>query len=118
MEQGLGALNTATAMPAASTTTSESNIEQQSTDETISSAVTVVPCDDMMDLLRAIEMSRLQAVRETEQNTYRPHLNNTMSSFLHSNSKMHYFDDLQQAIELSMMDKTNEASPLEASGES
>lgn len=116
MEQGLVALNAASAMPTASTATSESNIEQQSTDETMSSVVAVVPCDDMMDLLRAIEMSRLQGVRETEQNIYRPHMNSAMSSVLQSNSKMHYFDDLQQAIELSMTNVVDEVSALEASG--
>jgi hypothetical protein len=116
MEQGLVAMNTASAMPTASTATSESNIEQQSTDETMSSVVAVLPCDDMMDLLRAIEMSRLQAVRENEQNIFRPHMNSAMSSVLHSNSKMDYFDDLQHAIELSMMNTGEEASSLEAAG--
>lgn len=105
MEQGLVSLNTTAAITSASTTisvsTNDSTTNQQTTDDNLSPVVVVAPSDDVMDLLRAIEMSRLQAVRENEQNIYRPNANNN-SSTLNTNDKMEYFNDLQQAIELSL----------------
>jgi len=105
MEQGLVTLNGTTAITSTSTTTSvstnDSTIDQQNTDDDdLSPVVVVVPSDDVMDLLRAIEMSRLQSVRENEQNTYRSNTN--QNTILSTNDKMEYFNDLQQAIELSL----------------
>ncbi len=117
MEQGLVTTNSPTAVTSASTVTNESTFVQHNLDQNISPAVVVVvPCDDMMDLLRAIEMSRLQAVRENEQNIYRPNTNNN-SSVLNTTDKIEYFNDLQQAIELSLQIKnelelTNETTSL------
>lgn len=110
MEQGLVSLNNSTSTPPpASTSPSNSRIDHQITDDNpspVAAVVVVAPSDDVMDLLRAIEMSRLQAVRENEQNIYRPNTNNTLIS--NTNDKMEYFNDLQQAIELSLRTKTNE----------
>jgi len=104
MEQGLVSLNGSTAIASISTTTTvstnDSTIDQQNTDDDLSSVVVVVPSDDVMDLLRAIEMSRLQSVRDNEQNTYRSNTN--QNTILSTNDKMEYFNDLQQAIELSL----------------
>jgi len=121
MEQGLVSLNGTLAIHSISATASvpknDSTIEQQTTDDNISS-VTAVPSDDVMDLLRAIEMSRLQSVRENEQNMYRSNTNNNdQNSILSTNDKIEYFNDLQQAIELSLRIKnekqlTNETTSL------
>jgi len=104
MEQGLVSLNGSTAIASISTTTTvstnDSTIDQQNTDDDLSSVVVVVPSDDVMDLLRAIEMSRLQSLRDNEQNTYRSNTN--QNTILSTNDKMEYFNDLQQAIELSL----------------
>jgi hypothetical protein len=112
MEQGLVPINSSTAITSASTVTNESmnesTCEQQNLGDHHSSVVVVVPSDDMMDLLRAIEMSRLQAVRENEQNIYRPNGNSSSqnnNTVLSSNDKIDYFNDLQQAIELSLRTK-------------
>jgi hypothetical protein len=109
MEQSLVPLNSPKAINSISTTnsvsTNDSTIDQkQNTDDRLSSVLVVVPSDDVMDLLRAIEMSRLQAVRDNEQNIYRPNTNHNSnhSSILSTNDKMDYFNDLQQAIELSL----------------
>jgi len=109
MEQSLVPLNNPKAINSISTTnsvsTNDSTIDQkQNTDDRLSSVLVVVPSDDVMDLLRAIEMSRLQAVRDNEQNIYRPNTNHNSnhSSILSTNDKMDYFNDLQQAIELSL----------------
>lgn len=103
MEQSLVALNGSTTMNCASSTTSESTLEQQSQTENNSSVVVVLPSDDMMDLLRAIEMSRLQALRENEQNIYRPNPTSQIhSSSINTNEKIDYFNELQQAIDLSL----------------
>ncbi|CAF0990366.1 unnamed protein product [Didymodactylos carnosus] len=56
----------------------------------------------IMDLLRALEMSRLQAAREMEQNLYRPRSCSNQNVV----DKSDYYDDLQRAIELSL--KTNQ----------
>lgn len=116
MEQGLVPLNSPSAINSVSTTMSVSTNDsttdqQQSTDENLST-MTVLPSDDMMDLLRAIEMSRLQAIRENEQNIYRPNANH--QSTISSNSdKMEYFNDLQQAIELSLRTKSDQQTTIE-----
>ncbi|CAF1191870.1 unnamed protein product [Adineta steineri] len=98
----------------ASISTNDSTLEQHNTDDTISPTV-VVPSDDVMNLLRAIEMSRLQAVRENEQNIYRPnHRTSTISATLNPNDKTNYFNDLQQTIELSLQTKNEQESANEA----
>jgi hypothetical protein len=55
-------------------------------------------------------MSRLQSVRENEQNIYRSNTNQNSnhSSILSTNDKMDYFNDLQQAIELSLKTKNEQ----------
>jgi hypothetical protein len=114
MEQSLVPLNSPTTINSISTansvSTNDSTIEQQNTDDRVPSVLVVVPTDDVMDLLRAIEMSRLQSVRENEQNIYRPNSNHTNapSSILSNNDKMDYFNDLQQAIELSLRPKNEQ----------
>jgi hypothetical protein len=114
MEQGLVSLNIPTAINSISTvnsvSTNDSTTEQQSTDDRVSSVLVVVPSDDVMDLLRAIEMSRLQSVRDNEQNIYRSNTNQNSnhSSILSTNDKMDYFNDLQQAIELSLKIKNEQ----------
>lgn len=110
------ALNASTTMNCASSTGSQSTLEQQSNPENSSSMVVVLPSDDMMDLLRAIEMSRLQAVRENEQNIYRPHLNSQINAAITSNDKIDYFNDLQQAIELSLTTHNQKPSTIENLG--
>ena len=116
MEQGLVPLNSPSAMNSASTTMSVSTNDsttdqQQSTDENLSTTP-VLPSDDMMDLLRAIEMSRLQGIRENEQNIYRPNANH-QSTILSTSDKMDYFNDLQQAIELSLRTKSDQQTTME-----
>jgi hypothetical protein len=60
-------------------------------------------------------MSRLQAVRENEQNIYRPNNNHHHpNSTLNTNGKMNHFDDLQQAMELSLTTKNEQQSENEA----
>ncbi len=115
MEQSLVPLNSPKAINSISTTnsvsTNDSTIDQkQNTDDRLSSVLVVVPSDDVMDLLRAIEMSRLQAVRDNEQNIYRPNTNHNgnHSSILSTNDKMDYFNDLQQAIELSLKSQSEQ----------
>lgn len=99
-----------------SISTTESIPESQTTDETNPSAVLVLPSDDMMDLLRAIEMSRLQGLRENEQNIYRPnHSANSATSI--PNDKKDYFNELQQAIELSLQTKNKPKSENELTSE-
>jgi hypothetical protein len=115
MEQSLVPLNGSTGINSVSMTTSistnDSILDQQHNEDIISPvAVVVVPSDDVMDLLRAIEMSRLQSVRENEQNIYRP---NTHSSNNNSNDKNNYFNDLQQTIELSLKTKNDQQSTNE-----
>lgn len=118
MEQGLVPLNGSTTVNTSSMTasisTNDSVSDQQTTDDTISSVVVVVPSDDVMDLLRAIEMSRLQAVRENEQNIYRPNTHNGNHSSILSNDKINYFNDLQKTIELSLKTKNEQQSTNDA----
>ena len=121
MEQGLVSLNVSTAIPSVSTTTSvstnESTYEQQrQTDGSTSPVVMVVQSDGVMDLLRAIEMSRLQAVRENEQNIYRPNTKSYSNSTINTNEKIDYFNDLQQAIELSLRIKGEQQLKRETTG--
>lgn len=117
MEQSLVSLHSPTAIHTTSKITSvptnDLTIDQQTTDDGTSSVVTGASSDDVMDLLRAIEMSRLQAVRENEQNIYRPN-NNHPNSTLNTNGKMNHFDDLQQAMELSLTTKNEQQLPNEA----
>ncbi|CAF3363782.1 unnamed protein product [Rotaria sp. Silwood1] len=122
MEQSLIALNGSPAITTpttASVSTNDSVYYQQNTDDTLSPVVVVVPSDDVMDLLRAIEMSRLQSVRENEQNINRPNTNsnshNNNNSVLCTNDKIDYFNDLQQAIELSIKTKNEQKPTDEAS---
>ena len=122
MEQSLVPLNSPTAINSTSTTnsvsTNDSTIEQQNTDDRVPPVLVVVPSDDVMDLLRAIEMSRLQSAREHEQNIYRPNTNHnsTHSSAISNNDKMDYFNDLQQAIELSLRTKPEQELTPETTG--
>lgn len=110
MEQSLAPLTNASAINASSMTasisTNDSASEQPNSDDNSSSVVVVVPPNDVMDLLRAIEMSRLQAVRENEQNIYRP---NQMNPTSNPNDKINYFNDLQQTIELSLQTKNEQS---------
>ncbi|CAF1629757.1 unnamed protein product [Adineta ricciae] len=66
MEQSLAPLTNSSAMNTnsmtTSTSTNDSASEPQNSDDNSSSIVVVAPPNDVMDLLRAIEMSRLQAV--------------------------------------------------------
>jgi hypothetical protein len=105
MEQGLVTFNGLTTIKSASVTTDGSTFEEQQIDDNTSPAVVPGSSDDVMDLLRAIEMSRLQSVRENEQNIYRPNMNSNHSSTINTNDKIEYFNDLQQAIELSLRTK-------------
>ncbi|UJR25225.1 hypothetical protein I4U23_006577 [Adineta vaga] len=98
LEQSLTTLTNPTATNNMSMTTSistnDSTSEQQNLDDTTAS---VVPSNDVMDLLRAIEMSRLQAVRENEQNIYRPNFhNNQINSVRNPNEKINYFTNVPQ----------------------
>lgn len=116
MEQGLVPLNSPTAITSISTTmsvsTNDSTTDQQQTTDENLSTTAALPSDDMMDLLRAIEMSRLQAIRENEQNIYRPNAN-PQSTILSTSDKMDYFNDLQQAIELSLKTKSEQHTKIE-----
>ena len=122
MEQGLLPLNSPTAVPSISTansvSTNDSITEQQNSDDQVSSVLVVVPSDDVMDLLRAIEMSRLQSVRENEQNVYRAIHNQKSNpdSTWTGSDKMDYFNDLQQAIELSLKTKNEQELTQETTG--
>jgi len=117
MEQSLVPLNGSTGINSVSMTTSistnDSILDQQHNDDIISPVVVVVPSDDVMDLLRAIEMSRLQAVRENEQNIYRPNTDGSNNIILSTNDKVDYFNDLQEAIELSLKPKNEQQSTHE-----
>jgi hypothetical protein len=99
-------------------TANENIMTDQHVDETISSVTSsvAVPHDDTMDLLRAIEMSRLQAVREHEQNIYRPHTNINTDVMETSNEKVEYFNHLQQAIELSLVANDVQETTMTSSG--
>jgi len=116
MEQGLVQLTDSTPSTIThsdnhrSTTTSISTIDPRTVNDALSPVVVVLPSDDMMDLLRAIEMSRLQALRENEQNIYRPNMQTNQSSPSASNTidKRDYFNDLQQAIQLSLQAKNQQ----------
>ena len=116
MEQSLAALAGSTSLSAPSTTTDESVPGERSSDDVSTPFVVVGSTDDVMDLLRAIEMSRLQAVRETELNVHRPSMNHNVNSLVSSNDKIDYFNDLQQAIELSLTIKPDPSSNQEAAG--
>jgi len=118
MEQSLVPLNGSTGINSVSMTTSistnDSILDQQHNEDIISPVVVVVPSDDVMDLLRAIEMSRLQSVRENEQNIYQPNTHSSNnSSILSSHDKNNYFNDLQQTIELSLKTKNDQQSTNE-----
>lgn len=113
------ALNGSPSIASPSTTpslsTNDSVYDHQKNDDQLSSVVVVLPSDDVMDLLRAIEMSRLQAVREHEQNTNRTNTNNNTNNLVsNTNDKIDYFNDLQQAIELSIKTKNTQQSTCEA----
>ena len=109
MEQSLAPLTNSSAMNTnsmtTSTSTNDSASDPQNSDDNSSSIVVVVPPNDVMDLLRAIEMSRLQAVRENEQNIYRPNQTNSTNN---PNDKVNYFNDLQHTIELSLRTKNEQ----------
>ena len=118
MEQSIVTINSPPTITDTSITTSvslnDSTYDRHSTNDIESPVAVVIPSDDTMDLLRAIEMSRWQAERENEQNIYRPNLNNnTKCSTLSKTAKFNYFNDLQEAIELSLKTKNEDQLPCE-----
>ena len=116
MEQSLAALAGSTPQSAPSTANDELVHGERSSEDVPTPIVVVGSTDDVMDLLRAIEMSRLQAVRETELNLHRPNMNHNVNSTISSNDKIDYFNDLQQAIELSLTIKPDPSSSQETAG--
>ena len=116
MEQSLAALAGSTSPSAPSTANDETVQEERISDDVSTPIVVVGLTDDVMDLLRAIEMSRLQAVRETELNIHRPSMNHNVNTPISSNDKIDYFNDLQQAIELSLTTILDPSSKQEAAG--
>ncbi|CAF1628062.1 unnamed protein product [Rotaria magnacalcarata] len=119
MEKSLVTLNGSPAITSISATaslsTNASVYDQQNSDDNVPPVIVVVPSDGVMDLLRAIEMSRLQAVREHDQNLNRNNTNaNNNASNLSTNDKIEYFNDLQEAIELSIKSKYEQESTKEA----
>lgn len=94
---------------------SQATFEEHSTNETNRlSPILNNSSDNMLDLLRAIEMSRLQAVRETEQNTYRPNINiNNISNFI---PRTEAVSNQTKSISNFSQSKTDHEYPVETPG--
>ena len=98
MEHGFISANNSASLVREAIPIRQSSFEEQSPEEIIPSPVLIIPSGDMLDLLRAIEMSRLQAVRELEQNIYRPTPSTNISTILQSPQASSRIEESQYAV--------------------